>query len=171
MGVEARNPFRDEDNKHLKQVSHASQGGFSVRLERKQSQRSPSHPKRLRYGQSIASEGEGGSSDTMEQVRMHNYHDFSYSGTIYLGSPESQAMEVVYDTGSDWLTVEGANCHLCQGNLYDHTQSDDFAFLESVQSTELNYGSASLKGLRASDKVCLSQGPATMSGQSEVTEQ
>ena len=64
-------------------------------------------------------------------------------------------MEVVYDTGSDWLTIEGRLCTKCGGNTFDQAGSSTFQFLESQQSTELAYGSASLKGLRASDKVCL----------------
>lgn len=64
-------------------------------------------------------------------------------------------MDVVYDTGSDWLTIEGAECRVCGGNLFDHHKSDSFRFLETTQSTKLEYGSAMLKGLRASDRVCL----------------
>ena len=64
-------------------------------------------------------------------------------------------MEVVYDTGSDWLTIEGDYCTVCTGNKFNHNNSNTFRFLEDEQSTELNYGSANLEGLRASDKVCL----------------
>mmetsp|Transcript_33820 Transcript_33820/g.44671 ORF Transcript_33820/g.44671 Transcript_33820/m.44671 type:complete len:289 (+) Transcript_33820:339-1205(+) len=64
-------------------------------------------------------------------------------------------MEVVYDTGSDWLTIEGDNCRVCKGNTFNHENSASFKFLETVQSTNLSYGSAELKGLRASDQVCL----------------
>ena len=34
-------------------------------------------------------------------------------------------MDVVYDTGSDWLTVEGADCVPCEGNTYDVGPSVD----------------------------------------------
>lgn len=44
--------------------------------------------------------------ENLNTVTLHNLHDFSYTGSIYLGSPEMQTMEVVYDTGSDWLTVK-----------------------------------------------------------------
>ena len=64
-------------------------------------------------------------------------------------------MTVVYDTGSDWLTIEGRDCHVCGGNLFDQHKSNTFQFLERTQSTNLEYGSAMLKGLRASDRVCL----------------
>ena len=86
---------------------------------------------------------------------MRNAHDLAYSGPIYLGGPEAQSLEVVYDTGSDWLTVEGSNCSECKGNTYKYTDSDSFEFLESEQSVELEYGSALLKGLRAQDRICI----------------
>lgn len=35
-----------------------------------------------------------------------------YFGPIYIGTP-SQSMLLVYDTGSDWLTVEEAACSNC----------------------------------------------------------
>ena len=28
-------------------------------------------------------------------------------------------MDVVYDTASDWLIIEGADCENCEGNVYD----------------------------------------------------
>jgi len=34
-------------------------------------------------------------------------------------------MDVIYDTGSDWLIVEGADCESCQGNIYDMGPSLD----------------------------------------------
>ena len=57
-----------------------------------------------------------------EQVQMHNYHDFSYSGPIYIGS-QGQKMEVVYDTGSDWLTIESSDCQNCGGDMYKYEDS------------------------------------------------
>lgn len=68
-------------------------------------------------------------------------------------------MQVVYDTGSDWLTVKGVDCSICDGNLYDWHLSDGFEFLEMKHSMELNYGSAQFKGLRANDSVCLPADP------------
>lgn len=78
---------------------------------------------------------------------------------LFIGSGDEagsqQAMQVVYDTGSDWLTIEGTDCKVCQGKMFDYHKSESFKFLERVQHTDLAYGSAELKGLRATDKVCL----------------
>lgn len=62
---------------------------------------------------------------------LHNYYDFSYTGPIYVGSPIAQEMEVVYDTGSDWLTVESNDCKICEGNSFYHDRSNSFKFLET----------------------------------------
>ena len=97
---------------------------------------------------------------------MNNYHDFSYTGSILIGGPNAQALEVVYDTGSDWLTIEGSECYRCSGNTFEHRDSSSFQYLEAIQSQKLEYGSAELQGLRASDKVCL---PATSDQSTELS--
>ena len=33
------------------------------------------------------------------------------------------ALDVVYDTGSDWVVVEGETCGNCEGNTYDPESS------------------------------------------------
>ena len=35
-----------------------------------------------------------------------NARDVSYLGPVFIGTPKSQGAMVVYDTGSDWLTVK-----------------------------------------------------------------
>ena len=76
-------------------------------------------------------------------------------------------MEVVYDTGSDWLTVEGSNCGACQGNLYSYHDSSSFAYITDNNTTVLNYGSASFKGKVARDQVCFAR-KARSSDQFEI---
>ena len=62
---------------------------------------------------------------------------------------------MIYDTGSDWLVVEGAECKKCKGQLYDPQAS---AFFEQVdgRTESKTYGSfMSVKGLTVKDQVCL----------------
>ena len=44
-----------------------------------------------------------------------NVRDIEFLGDIYLGPPSSQVAKVVFDTGSDWLTIKSclseAHCH------------------------------------------------------------
>jgi len=60
-------------------------------------------------------------------------------------------MNVVYDTGSDWLVVFGSNCTNCNGTTFDH--------MGGVPTTsgvsERHYGSASLTGREYRDEVCV----------------
>ena len=40
------------------------------------------------------------------RTQLLNAKDVSYLGPVFLGTPFSQGAMVVYDTGSDWLTVK-----------------------------------------------------------------
>ena len=122
----AQNPFSLEANKHLKSIHHPKSGALSLRLDR------TSKPHRHRLGASMTGE-----------VKLTNFEDYAYTAPILMGS-DNQPMEVVWDTGSDWLTVEGDFCSQCQGNTYWNGASTTFEFLEETQSVDLEYGSASL---------------------------
>jgi hypothetical protein len=45
-----------------------------------------------------------------------NVKDIEFLGEIYIGTPNSQPAKVVFDTGSDWLTIKSclteAHCHM-----------------------------------------------------------
>ena len=48
----------------------------------------------------------------------------TYHGPVTIGKSETKAssLNVVYDTGSDWLVVEGRDCaarSICKGNTFD----------------------------------------------------
>lgn len=71
-----------------------------------------------------------------------------------------EKMVVVPDTGSTWLIIEGYKCTTCLGNKYNYL--DDFVTAPGGTLTQLStvyetrsYGSASTKGYRVSDTVCL----------------
>lgn len=40
------------------------------------------------------------------RTQLLNAKDVSYLGPVFIGTPFSQGAMVVYDTGSDWLTVK-----------------------------------------------------------------
>ena len=64
-------------------------------------------------------------------------------------------MDVVYDTGSDWLVVEGNNCSSCEGNVYDPASSQGTPIQVNANISVREYGSASLSGYEYLDKVCI----------------
>ena len=53
-------------------------------------------------------------------------------------------MDVVFDTGSDWLVIEGYDCSNCEGNVFLGTLTGT-PVNGGTQSTR-SYGSASLRG-------------------------
>jgi hypothetical protein len=75
---------------------------------------------------------------------------FTYVGPLAMGA-SSTVMDVVYDTGSDWLAVEGSECKTCAGNTYDGSAGTK----TSTTISERNYGSASLTGYTWKDKICV----------------
>ena len=40
-------------------------------------------------------------------------------------------MDVVFDTGSDWLVIESENCDTCEGDKYDTDKSVKLTTRES----------------------------------------
>ena len=66
-------------------------------------------------------------------------------------------MDVIYDTGSDWLIVEGADCVNCEGNTYDISLSlqTGTAVKTSSDIMKKEFGSAKFLGETYTDEVCL----------------
>jgi hypothetical protein len=86
-------------------------------------------------------------------------HDLVYAvvlpmflGEIRMGSTQT-ILDVVYDTGSDWLVIPDIECEECDGETHDNSDSGEST---DDNLTERNYGSASLIGKTHRDKVCLS---------------
>ena len=52
---------------------------------------------------------------------LENTDGLMWTGEIYMG--KLTKMDVVYDTGSDWLVVESSECTNCEGNTYDISTS------------------------------------------------
>ena len=84
---------------------------------------------------------------------MINLDGTMWTGPIYMGG--NTLMDVVYDTGSDWLVMEDITCSNCEGNKYDNSNSQGTPVQIATSSSERNYGSASLVGYEYTDKVCI----------------
>jgi hypothetical protein len=62
---------------------------------------------------------------------------------------------VLFDTGSDWLLLEGRDCENCKGARYDPNTSSYFREL-NVLSSSIEYGSfIHVSGKEVQDQVCL----------------
>lgn len=89
---------------------------------------------------------------------MMNADNLAYTGPVLLGTPlqGSETSEFVYDTGSGFLTVNSSQCGSCTSRYYNRglssTRRDNGS---GYTKSSLSYGSAELKGMMATDRVCL----------------
>merc|ERR1712013_183028 len=60
-------------------------------------------------------------------------------------------MNVLFDTGSDWVVIEDVNCETCEGNKYDAKQGQKI----SKDISERAYGTVFFKGHVYSDTICI----------------
>lgn len=58
----------------------------------------------------IADASEDNKDDLALQVPLTSRNDAVYMGTVYMGSPVSQAARVVFDTGSEYLAITSSLC-------------------------------------------------------------
>jgi hypothetical protein len=73
---------------------------------------------------------------------LDNYLNLSYEGHLYMGHAFTDVRDVVYDTGSAWLTLKSkTECSACDAFTYDTTTSTEFTQIPSSAKT-LTYGSA-----------------------------
>jgi len=75
----------------------------------------------------------------------------TYVGPVYMGA-QAQKLHVVFDTGSDWLVLEGDKCKECQGDTFNGNIS---GVKLSEEPKERKYGSVILVGDEYEDRVCL----------------
>lgn len=73
-----------------------------------------------------------------------------FTGEVLMGTDLTK-IDVVYDTGSDWLVIPDVTCLTCEGDYYDNTKSTPVG----TEQEKRTYGSAALVGKTFSDKVCL----------------
>lgn len=79
-----------------------------------------------------------------------------FIGEIVMGERQT-VIDVVYDTGSDWLVIPDSQCLTCLGQRFDNSNS---TVVDPVLSQRL-YGSAALEGTTYSTKVCLDKSEAS----------
>jgi len=77
-----------------------------------------------------------------------------YTGPAYVGSTQ-QKVDLVYDTGSDWIVIESSECRSCFGENFDASVSTSWNPHDEAKETELEYGSAWIEGITGSDDVCV----------------
>ena len=72
-------------------------------------------------------------------------------------------MKLIFDSGSDWLSVEGTQCESCKGTKYDESSSAFFQWMTTL-TADRRYGTyMHLQGKTVSDDVCLLAGSVCVS--------
>ena len=66
-------------------------------------------------------------------------------------------MDLLFDTASDWLAVEGGTCINCSDNKYDITENLKNGYAVYIESgpEELSFGSETWSGRTYTDTFCL----------------
>jgi hypothetical protein len=72
-----------------------------------------------------------------------------WTGEIYMG--KFTPMDVVFDTGSDWVVIKSDQCESCVGDRYDLSSS----VIVNDEISTRQYGSAFFKGKEYKDTVCI----------------
>lgn len=98
--------------------------------------------------------------DTWVREELETTLGFTWTGTVEFGSGLHE-MDMVFDTGSDWVVVEDIICSNCEKDpsdgKYDTSQSSTAKIVGTKVSTR-EYGTAKLQGTEYTDTVCLSSG-------------
>lgn len=90
--------------------------------------------------------------DTGNVQLTDNDLDASYSGQVSIGTP-AQTFNVILDTGSSDLWVEGADCSGCTGDTYDPSKSSSTS--ANNASFSISYGSGDASGTLIKDSVSM----------------
>ena len=85
-----------------------------------------------------------GLNDSIPQV---NYQNKIYWGSIFMGDSDME-QKVIFDTSSDWLTIESSACFTCEGNYYDYNTSNSYDTV-TVTPVDRYYGYSHLRGIEA----------------------
>ena len=74
---------------------------------------------------------------------------YIWTATVYMG--RFTPMNLLFDTGSDWVVIEDLECDSCDGNKYDASAGEKI----SDTLTERAYGNVFFKGHVYEDTVCI----------------
>lgn len=134
----AKHPLADTPH-HIRRISIGDDSGYSIKIDRRT---------RVRNGRKTLK-----ATTAQTQIDFVNNFNLEYVGPMFLGN-KLKEVQVVYDTGSDWLVVGNAEeCVTCDSTPYD---TSDVISFEPVEDSdmELTYGSAYVMGFVATDNVC-----------------
>ena len=78
-----------------------------------------------------------------------------WTGEVYMGSGQEK-VDLIFDTSSDWVAVEGSNCATCEAETYDPSTSTSAKKIGTELSTR-TYGIAKFTGSEWTDDICVTR--------------
>ncbi len=102
------------------------------------------------------------------KIVMTNYFNTQYYASIFIVTPR-QELIVIYDTGSDWLTIESKHGAHCLNTAVDDRKSST-GIPHGTKVEEKLYGSAELYGYDVKDNVYLDKAGGTFASTFEFFE-
>ena len=73
----------------------------------------------------------------------------TWTGPVYMA--RFTPMDVIFDTGSDWLVIEDTLCEECEGNTFNGRTGTRVG----ARETERTYGNAWMRGVEYENTICL----------------
>jgi len=89
-------------------------------------------------------------------VDVTNYMNLQYTGPVVMGSSQ-KILDVIYDTGSDWLVVDTDFSSNCHDPVYNTRSSTDYRRVSRSKMYQ-EYGSASIEGYNVTDSISVGGG-------------
>ena len=86
---------------------------------------------------------------------MMNVLNSQYKGEMFFGSPLSQPAMVIFDTGSNWVTVISDLCTECEQARVKYKTELSQTARQIGDEFSQQYGSAELSGIPYEDTLCL----------------
>ena len=84
-------------------------------------------------------------------IDLTNYMNFQYTGPLWMGS-KRQRLDVIYDTGSDWLVLDTDFCRDCHDPVFHTRKSSTYEVVDGYLMSQ-EYGSASVTGYNSTDYI------------------
>jgi hypothetical protein len=82
-------------------------------------------------------------------VLERDANGYVWTANVYMG--RFTPMNVLFDTGSDWMVIEDVACETCDGNKYDAKQGEKI----DDELAERSYGTTFFWGKIYSDTICI----------------
>lgn len=94
---------------------------------------------------------------TYGSMRLTNYHDLQYYGTLLLGS-EKKPFKIVFDTGSQWMFLPSPQCDSCITSRYfSCDESLSCSYVDKHSLVNITYGKGFISANVVAEQVFLNE--------------